>query len=175
MFEKKSANEYLKRLKNGENCLEEFFYDITGALSFVAYKHLIDKSFVNDVVMNTFCIILDNIQKFDEQKNGKAWIYKIAQHEAYKINDRERKEECLSIDNISEEIACVSEDETPFEFLIDLERAIDKLEDVDKQIVEMRLLQDMRYAEIAKKLDMYIGSVYKRYKKSVKIIGKDIF
>ena len=56
-----------------------------------------------------------------------------------------------------------------------MERAIDKLEDVDKQIVEMRLLQDMRYAEIAKKLDMYIGSVYKRYKKSVKIIGKDIF
>ena len=167
-------NEYLKRLKSGEPCLEQFFYAASGHIKFIAYKYLIDKSFLNDVVMNTFCKIIDNIEGFDENQNGKAWISKIAQNEAYTINNRERKHDHVSLDEISEEIACTSDDSVRVELTADLYKALDKLDERDREIFELRVFEDRTFEYIARKLDMYVGTVYKRYTKSIKIINKDI-
>lgn len=175
MIMRKSVNEYLKQLKNGGRCFEEFYNAVFGCIKYIAYKYLIDKSHIDDVIMNTICNVMNNIKDFDEQKNGKAWICKIAQNEAYKINLRAQKHKDVSIEELSEEIACTSDAVDSAELIFDLEQSIQKLDDIDRQIVEMRLLNDMKYKDIAKELNMHVGSVYKRYKICVGKINKDIF
>lgn len=167
-------NEYLKRLKNGERCLEEFFHAASGYIKFVAYYFLVNKSFVDDVVNNTFYRIFGNIQKFDENQSGKAWISKIARNEAYTINNRERRHDHASLDELGEEVVCTTDDSKRLEFMAALQKAINALDDRDKEIVELRIVDDMTFEEIANRLNMYVGTVYKRFKRSVRKINKDI-
>lgn len=167
-------NEYLIRLKNGERCIDDFFCAASGYIKLVAYKYLVDKSYVNDVVTTTFFRIFDNIQTFDESQSGKAWISKIAQNEAYSINNRERKHSYVPLEEVSEEIACTTDESGTLEFVAALQNAITKLDAIDRQIVELRVYEDMTYEEIAKMLDMYVGTVYKRFKSSVKKINDEI-
>lgn len=167
-------NEYLKRMKNGEPCLDEFFYAVSGHIKFIAYKYLVDKSFVSDVVSSTFYKIFDNIQTFDEQQSGKAWISKIAQNEAYSVNNRERKHIHVSLDDINEEIACTADDSKRLEFVEALQNALTELSEIDRKIVELRIIEDMTFEEIARRLNMYVGTVHKRFTRSVKKINDDI-
>ena len=167
-------NEYLKRLKNGDKCLDDFFYAVSGHIKFIAYKYLTDKSFISDVVMNTFCKILDYIQGFDEQQNGKAWISKIAQNEAYSINKRESKHRHASLDEVSEELVCTTDASISLDFAAGLQNALNELDEIDREIVEYRIFEDLTFEEIAQRLNMYVGTVYKRFKRSVKKINNDI-
>ncbi|MDE7164706.1 MAG: sigma-70 family RNA polymerase sigma factor [Clostridiales bacterium] len=167
-------NEYLIRLRNGEPCLEEFFRATSGYIKVIAYKYLIDKSFVNDVVTITFYKIFDNIHRFDERQNGKSWISKIAQNEAYTINNREKKYNHESLDEISEEIACALDYPSRVEFVAALQNALTKLGETNRIIVEQRIIEGKTFKEIAEMLGMYVGTVYKRFKKSVKKINNEI-
>lgn len=166
--------EYLIRLKNGERCLEKFFHAASGYIKFVAYYYLVDKSFVDDVVNSTLFKIFDNIQTFDERQSGKAWISKIAQNEAYTINNRERKHNHASLDEINEEVACITDDSKKSEFMSAFDNSLSKLDEIDKKIVMFRLINDMTFEEIASRLNMYVGTVYKRFQRSAKKINKDI-
>ena len=174
MSSKKSTNEYLKRLKNGEKCLDDFFGSVSGYVKYVAYKYLVNKSFTDDVVMNTFCKVLDYIQGYDESQNGMAWISKIAQNEAYNINRREFKQNHMPLAEISEEIASTTDDTGSLLFTADLHNAINCLDETDRRIVEFRVFYDMTYEEIAQELNMYVGTVHKRYTKSIKKIKDEI-
>lgn len=167
-------NEYLKRLKNGEKCLEEFFRAASGHIKFIAYYYLVNKSFVDDVVNNTLFKIFENIQKFDELQSGKAWISKIAQNEAYTINNRERKHSHVSLDDVNEEVACAIDDSNRLEFVASLQSSISELDETDRKIVELRIVEDMTFEEIASRLNMYVGTVYKIFKRSVHKINKDV-
>lgn len=122
-----STNEihkYLKRLKSGEQCLEKLFRAAYGHIRFVAYYYLVDKSFLDDVVNSTLYKIFDSIQTFDENQSGKAWISKIAQNEAYSINNRERKHNHASLDEVSEEVACTTDDSKKLEFTAALQTSL---------------------------------------------------
>lgn len=174
MSSKKSTNEYLKRLKNGEKCLDGFFNTVSGYVKYVAYKYLVDKSFVDDVVISTFCKVLDNIQDYDELQNGKAWISKIAQNEAYNINKRELKQYHMPLVEISEEIAATTDDADSRVFIADLHDAISRLDGIDRRIVELRLIEEYKFEEIAQELNMYVGTVHKRYTKCIKNIKEEI-
>ena len=164
----------MKRLKKDRRYIEKFYNAASGYIKFVAYFYLVDKSFVDDVVNSTFYKIFDNIREFDEKQSGKAWISKIAQHEAYSINDRERKHYHASLDEVNEEIACIADDSAQLEFVAALHTEIDGLDKIDGEIVRMRIIEDMTYEEIADRLNMYVGTVYKRYKRSLQKINKEI-
>lgn len=166
--------EYLKRMKKGEQCLERFFNAAYGYIRFVAYYYLIDKSFIDDVVNGTLYKVFGNIQKYDENQSGKAWISKIVQHEAYAINGRERKHNHASMDEVNDEVACTTDHSKRLEFLAALDSSIFELDEIDRQIAVFRLIDDMTFEEIASRLNMYVGTVHKRFQKIAKKIYKDI-
>lgn len=164
----------MKRLKSGEGCIEKFCDAAQGYIRFVAYYYLVDKSFVDDVVNSTYFKIFAGIGSFDESQGGKAWISKIAQNEAYTINNRERKHNHSPLDDINEEVACASDDSTKLEFLAALDNSLSELNEIDKNIVVCRLINDMTFEEIARRLNMCVGTVHKRFKKSAQKILHDI-
>ena len=100
--------------------------------------------------------------------NGFAWICKIAQNEARRINAAQSAR-TLSID----EIACVDELRAPpsdRELVCDVKAAIDKLDQPFKRIVVCRIYYCMTYKEIADKLGLRLTTVYYNYKKALKFL-----
>ncbi|MDE5592640.1 MAG: sigma-70 family RNA polymerase sigma factor [Clostridiales bacterium] len=164
----------MKRLKHGEGRLEELFSAASGYVKYVAYHYLVDKTFVEDVVNSTFFRVFDNIQTFDETQSGKAWISKIAQNEAYTINNRERKHNHAPLDEISEEVACTTDDSQKLELVAAFEKSLSELNAQDREIFELRFYQDMTFAAIGKRLNMYVGTVQKKFVRSAKKIYNDI-
>lgn len=173
MKSKDEINQYLKRIKNGEKCITKFFNAISGHLKFVAFENLVDSSFVKDVVSIAFDRILTNIAQFDESQNGKAWISKITQNEAYRINNSERRQEHVSLDAVSGESACVADNSDYLILMYDLNKELDKLDKDTRKMVVMRLY-DYTYAEIAQELNMHVGTVYKKCNSAFKKIQKEI-
>lgn len=174
MSSKDDIYEYLKRLKNGERCLDEFFYAVSGFMRYIAYKYLVDKSFAHDVVTNAFYKVIDNIGKFDDSHNGMAWICKITQNEAYAINNRERRYAYVSLDDVKEEVACTVDETENLEFSAALDKALSKLPEQDRKMVEMRVVFSMTYQEIATTFGMHVSTAYKRVQSALKIVRKDL-
>ncbi len=154
--------------------MEEFVNTFTGKIRYIAYTYLVDKSYIDDVVMNTFCCIFNSIEHYKESEGGMAWVCKIAQNEAYKINNRERKHTHVSLDAVNDEVASVSDFTATSEFMAGLEMAVNKLPEIERKIVLMRLTDGLTYPEIAERLNMYVGTVYKFYQRALKQITKDI-
>ncbi len=154
--------------------MDKFYDAVSGYISYVAYKYLIDKSYVDDVIINTVSKIINNIQKYDDTKNSLAWIYTIAKNETYRINEREKRQTHISLEEV-EQVACISESIDSAEFLLDLDRIIKKLGPKDAQIVELRVFSGLTFREIAEELHMYPGTVAKHYKNALDIILKKLF
>lgn len=169
-----TVDKYLRRLKNGEQCMDDFFNAYSGKIKLIARWYLVDKSFAGDVVTDTFSRVFESIQTYNGGDSGLAWICKIAQNEAYKINNRERKHTYVPLEDITEEVASVTDFTETSELMADVEEAINKLPETDKQIVVMRLIDCLTYTEIAQRLKMYVGTVFKRYNRAIKEISKNI-
>ena len=160
-------NDYLERIKNGDKCFDEFFKRISWCVEYIAKKYLADKSFVDDVVINTFDRIAKNIGSFDANGNGYAWICKIAQNESFNINRRENRPEVTltSLEQAAAKQSGVSPEES-----YDLVRAVDELDESDRRLFDGRFLLGKGVAEIADELRVSVGTVTNRLNRIYKTL-----
>ena len=164
-------NNYLERLKNGDKCFDEFYKSVSWCVTYIANRYLADKSFVEDVVINTFDRIANNIGSFNVGGNGYAWVCKIAQNESLNINRRESRPEVTL--NSLEQAAVAQPDISPEESL-DLVRAIDELDKDAKALFESRFLHGKYIAEIAEEFHISVGTVNNRLNKIYKTLYKKL-
>lgn len=162
---RKRVCKYLIRLKRGDKCLNEFIdtahYYVQGVVS----AYLYDRSYVDDAVVNTFNRIIDKISLYDGSDKGLAWVCKIAQNEARRIN---AKLPC-NVVNL-DEIACVDElcaPRTDREAIVDLYTALDTLDFVSRKLVIFKAILGMSYKEISAELGLPISTVHYRVKNSL--------
>ncbi len=168
---REKVNKFLARLKNGEDCLEDFIDYSRGYIQFIAYKYLIDKSQVDDAVFSAYDRILQSIQSFDGSNNGLAWIVKIAQNEAYKLNRKGSSNDValedyknVLADNTSYEDDCLNR--------YDVERAIERLDEQERLIIEYRIFMDLTMREIAKQMDIPLSTAAYILKQALKKLEK---
>lgn len=172
MFDdKKKVIIYLKRLKHGKRCFEELVRCATGYVGFVVYKYLSDKSFMADAISSTFVNVVRYIHTMDEDGNPFAWLCKIAQNEAYKINNAVAARQEVSLDAIGEAADERDNDDRIAE-VIDLYRAIDSLEETDRLIIEYIYFDEKKYKDIAAELNISVGDVSYRKNKALKQLLK---
>ncbi|MDE6201741.1 MAG: sigma-70 family RNA polymerase sigma factor [Clostridiales bacterium] len=166
-----NVNNYLSRLKKGEDCLEEFIDYSCGYLKYIAYKYLIDKSLVDDVIFLSYDKILQALQTFDYTKNGLAWIVTITQNEAYKLN---RDETCrdISLEEYKNIIDYNSHEETACVNTYDIERAMSYLNEQERTIIEFSVYMGMTVREIATQMDIPKSTVAYTLKQSLKKLEK---
>ncbi len=145
-------NKYLSKLKNGEDCLIEFIDYSRGYIKYIAFKYLLDKSLIEDVIFSVYDKILHNIQSFDKSKNGLAWIVKITQNETYFVNNSELTQKgSIGTRNTNEQVE-FDEDRRLLSFSV--ERAMDKLDESEREIVEYNIFMGLTIREIAKILNI---------------------
>jgi len=168
---REKVNKFLERLKNGEDCLEDFIDYSRGYIQYIAYKYLIDKSQVDDAVFSAYDRILQAIQSFDSSNNGLAWIVKIAQNEAYKLNRKEPGNN-VALEDYKNMLA----DNKPYDDdclnRYDLERAIERLDEKERLMIEYRIFMDLTMREIAEQMDIPLSTAAYILKQALKKLKK---
>lgn len=164
-------NEYLSRLKRGEDCLKDFIDYSRGYLRYIAYKYLVDKSLADDVVFLAYDKILCAIQTFDSAKNGQAWIVKITQNEAYKLNRKEVNND-LDLENYKKELCSRSFNENDCLNKFDIERAMTFLDKHERTVIEYKVFMGMTVREIAKQMSIPKSTVAYNLKQALKKLEK---
>ena len=161
----KEVNRYLKKIKCGDRSQEALkkLYDVTSNhLQIVAKVYLRNKSYADDVVIETFQKAFLYIDSFDETQDGYNWLCKIAQRIAYNYNKK--------FDNAIEvETQKTSYyDFEPDDMNIELSYALDRLDEKSRQIIIMYYFLDYTLDEIGKRINRDKTSVSRQIKKILK-------
>jgi RNA polymerase sigma-70 factor (ECF subfamily) len=125
-----------------------------------------------DLVQDTIVKALRFRDRFEPGTNLRAWLYTIL-HNTWRNRIRDTAREATDVDSEHiEELAAradgPAEVETPERLLlretmdVDLKEALDELPDAFRQAVWLRDVEEFSYAEIARMLDVPIGTVMSR-------------
>jgi RNA polymerase sigma-70 factor (ECF subfamily) len=141
----------------------------------LALRLLEDQNEAGDVVQEVFLKVFRNISNFRGQSTLKTWIYRITVNEAHNARRwRFRHKRCeVELDPAVEEGRTLQEmvadhAPSPFEAVCDTERramldaALEQLNPIFRDAVVLRDIMDLSYEEIAKTLNVSMGTVKSR-------------
>jgi RNA polymerase sigma-70 factor (ECF subfamily) len=125
-----------------------------------------------DLVQDTVVKALRFQDRFERGTNLRAWLYTIL-HNTWRNRVRDTAREAVDVDSERvEELAATAdgptEIETPERALlratmdVDLKEALDELPDAFRQAVWLRDVEELSYAEIARVLEVPLGTVMSR-------------
>jgi RNA polymerase sigma-70 factor (ECF subfamily) len=133
-----------------------------------------------DLVQDTVVRALRFRDRFEPGTNLRAWLYTIL-HNTWRNRVRDTAREATDVDSERiEELAARAEGpaevDTPERLLLratmdaDLREALDELPDAFRQAVWLRDVEEFSYAEIAKMLDVPIGTVMSRISRGRRLL-----
>ena len=133
-----------------------------------------------DLVQDTVVKALRFQSRFERGTNLRAWLYTIL-HNTWRNRVRDTAREAVDVDSDRiEELASTvdgpTEIETPERALlratmdVDLREALDELPEAFRQAVWLRDVEEFSYAEIAKMLDVPIGTVMSRISRGRRLL-----
>ncbi len=116
----------------------------------------------NDILQNVFVKVFQNLNEFNQESTLYTWMYRIARNETLNFLDKENRRTGIDIDPPLLEILAggrnpdVLDEEKISELLF---KAIDTLPEKQRQVFELKYLQELHYSEISKLLDTSEGSL----------------
>lgn len=122
-----------------------------------------------DLVQDTYLKAFRSAHQFEPGSNLKAWLFTIL-HNTFRNNRRHDGRNPVDVDSEAVERAAGEgpADQSPEQILsrqtldADLQAALDALPDAFRQAVWLRDVEELSYAEIAKVLDVPVGTVMSR-------------
>jgi len=129
---------------------------------------------VDDIVQDTFLSLYTNMDRIDPPENLRPYLFRIARNRSYDILRRQGRYEQLSLDDepvsvrVSFDVAGQQAESKPEEaahwILLNLEvqEAIDRLPENQRQALILFSEEQMSYSEIAEVMDVSIGTVKSR-------------
>ena len=129
----------------------------------VAYAVLRDFTLSDDIVQETYVKIMEKASSYEKGTNARAWILSIARNLSIDIY-RRRSLDCAEQN--------VEEEETRFDegsvlFSMEVKRALDTLDDEERQIVTMKVYAELKHKVIAKILDITEDACKKKYQRAI--------
>ncbi len=161
-------NKIIVRIGKGDTYALDELFCITGRmLLFMARKYLVDKSYSEDLVSETYLKVVQGAKGFDPKQNGLNWLYKIVKNGASNHNLRVRTHE--SVENI--EIAGKEFVEEWLDTIL-VKSAIDLLSAEDKNLIYLRFWEGYSIQEIAHKIDKPLSTTHDTLKRICKRLKK---
>lgn len=160
----KELHELFCRLKKKEkNAYEELYKKYSSLVYKIAFSILKDKENAEDIMQNVF-IKIANLSEEKLPTNYEAsWLYSVTKNEA--ISYIRKNKEMVSIEEVTQN----SEEDKIKEILQkeNYEKLISSLEQKEKQIISLKVEVGLTFKEIAKILNMPIGTIQWKYYKSL--------
>ena len=140
-----------------ENKLKKYIVDNKEALYRFAYSYVRNEGDALDIVHDSICKSLTNINTLKDTDSIKPWIYRIVSNCAIDQIRKNKKYVILSEDLDVDDLVGYDEYED-----IDLQRALDLLPEKYRTVVILRYFEDMKISEIAQVLDENVNTIKTR-------------
>lgn len=168
----KDVNEYLLKIQQGDLTYVQPLYDRTFYhLYGMALLYLVNKSFAEDVVAETFVHVISYVHSFKSTENGYNWLCKIAQNIARSKNLKEKRIADAEATYINDHKEFIENDpgfdEVEFFF------TIRDLDEIDQVVAVHRFYLGETQEEIGRHLNISKSAVNQRLKKIYKIFKKN--
>ena len=129
----------------------------------VAYAVLQDFSLSDDIVQETYIKIIEKAFSYRKGTNARAWILSIARNIAIDVF-RRRKFEC-DTDVLPEESNRF--DESSVLFSMEVQKALDSLDNEERQIIAMKVYAGLKHKEISPLLGINEEACKKKYQRAI--------
>lgn len=130
------------------------------------YVLLGEQQAAEDALQETFLKAYLHRSKYVEMQKEKAWIYQIARHTAYDMIRKRHKEFPIEKDQMKIVLEKNVPNDDFCEHLLYMEM-MKYLNEVEREIVSLKIIAGLTHREIAKILHMTMGSVKKRYERAL--------
>ncbi len=158
---KQLINQYLIDLKNGDISKFESLFKLTaGHMYLVAHIYLKNADDAWFAVCEAFRRLGKYISNFNPNKDGLAWLCTITKNLALTDVTRESKVEHVDIDKV--EYLIGKDFFEDIELRIDVETAINMLDEPNKTIAQMRFYWEKTQREIARELHLSEAAICQR-------------
>jgi RNA polymerase sigma-70 factor (ECF subfamily) len=121
-----------------------------------------------DILQNVFVKAYRNIKTFDIERKFSSWIYRIAHNEAINFLKKRNKKRFISWEDITagkDKMETKSEERSPIdvwireESRIEMKKAVGKLSEKYRKVLELRYFSDKSYGQIAKIIGSPVNTV----------------
>lgn len=159
-----------KAIGGDESAYKQLVDKYQRALYFHILKMIKEKEQVEDLVQETFVKAFDNLNTYSTNYAFSTWLYRIATNHTIDYL-RKKKLKTLSIDEpmktkdgememqLEDESAGTDRDIIRKQRQKIVQKAIDNLPEKYRKVIEMRHMEEKSYKEIAKVLDLPLGTV----------------
>ena len=167
---KREINNLMQAVQNGDEVAFVQLYKKTykGVFSFI-FSYTNNYHTTEDLLQDTYIKVKTKAQLYKVGTNAVAWILQIAKNTTL---DYLKKEKHNSGEELKEEII---KDNNSFDGNFELHEILNNsLNESDRQIVLLHLIYGYKNREIAKILDIPIGTILWRYNKALKILKEKL-
>lgn len=165
----KRVNALLRRIQQSDSkALDELYLEYGSLLLGMARKYLIDKEYAEYLLSDVLYELYEKrANSFNTGFNGLNWLYKTIKHKAFAMNKQQGKTVVLDEDSFTPSELIADERREDY---IDLQRAFETLDDIERKIIRMKFWEGLTIREIAVELNRKHTAVFYVYKKTIKKI-----
>lgn len=154
--------------------IEEIYQKYAG----IVYKYIFclteNENLSEEIVQETFCVAIKNINKFRGESKISTWLCQIAKYIWYEKLRKQKKQKEIPIDELENTILLenfVEEEIFQKEDKIELFKKMQKLDEQTRNVMYLRILGDLSYEEIGEvmgKTSNWARVVFFRGKQKIK-------
>ena len=154
--------------------IEEIYQKYAG----IVYKYIFclteNENLAEEIVQETFCVAIKNINKFKGESKISTWLCQIAKYIWYEKLRKQKKQKEIPIDELENMVLLenfVEEEIFQKEDKLELFKKIQKLDEQTRNVMYLRILGDLSYEEIGEvmgKTSNWARVVFFRGKQKIK-------
>jgi len=157
---------YIDKLRQRDEDTFEYIYDLTKKNVYIIIFNIVkDHEVTRDVMQDVYLKMLDSIGSYQTKTNFYNWLLMIAKNQAIDYYRREKKIVHIDETDFIEQFS--SQEETPEEKDI-FDRLLSVLSEDERQIVLLKIVDNLKHKDIAELLNMPLGTVLWMYQEALK-------
>lgn len=151
-----------------ETAFEAIYHDTKYVIYSMIISIVKDRSLAEDIMQDVYIKMVQKINYYNPKYKFINWLITIAKNEALD-NVRRKKEVLLDDDKLD----YFSNQKEETKQGVNIEKYLKVLDVEEKQIVLLKIVQDLKHREIAEILDKPLGTVIWIYNKAIKKMKKE--
>lgn len=155
-------------LKNkNESAFEHVYHETKRGIYAMIFSIVKSHPATEDVMQDVYMKMMTSIDQYQSHTNFYNWLLTMARHQAIDYYRRHKKQ--FYVDNADYDSLLSSKEESPdqqthFELMIEM------LNEDQRSVVLMRIVDDMKFKDIAKVLEKPLGTVLWHYREALKVL-----
>ncbi|MGD9604646.1 MAG: RNA polymerase sigma factor [Bacilli bacterium] len=161
---------YIEGLKQKDEQTFEFIYQETKATVYAIIVAIVkDRDASQDVMQDTYICMLEKINQYQIGRNFLSWLAAIARNKAIDYYRRKQKETLIDVQESDHLLPTI---EPKGERSAMVSEMLALLSDIERQIFLLHIMQNLPHKEVARIVDLPLGTTLWHYNKAIKKIKK---